>query len=266
MLPDLLNIGPVTIKTINVFLLLGLLISGFVFWRRGREEHYREDQLFDGFMLSAIGGFVAARIAYCLMHFSDFGFSLVAWLDVITRPGGIGLVGGIFAVIILVRYSQKQRWDAFEILDMWVSAAAMGLGIVSLGMFVAGTGLGSETSWPVGLPSPAGNGMNVWPVQLISSIYFFVLYKALLWAENHYRLFDWYKNGRSVAQTGFVSAIALMAFGAFELLVVAIKPSQWVVAGFPFDALVYALLLGLGFVLLLLRSGRLISKRKRSHG
>ena len=77
MFPVLLAIGPVVIKTVNLAFVLALLAGLFVFWRKGREEHYEEAMLFDGLLLSLLFGLVLARAAFIAMRFGEFGLNVM---------------------------------------------------------------------------------------------------------------------------------------------------------------------------------------------
>ena len=81
MFPILLSLHPLTIYTIGVFMLIAFLVSGYVFWRKGREEHYQEEELFDAFLLTTLWGAVWARIGFVIINFGNFGFAPLKWLD-----------------------------------------------------------------------------------------------------------------------------------------------------------------------------------------
>lgn len=252
MLPTIFSLGPITIKTLNVFLVLAFLISGFVFWKRGRADHYREDQLFDGFVISGVVGLVFARITFCLTQPGDWGG---AWqcLDVLSKPGWLGAVGLGVAGLSLIRFSRKQKWDVLAILDMWVIAVTAGLIVMSLGMFLSGVGWGSWLTWPV---------------PLISAGLFLLLFVFLGWTEQHYRLFGWYKQGRSVAQTGFVTAVAMIGASLISLLNLGFQFGVISSVVLVVNTTIYLSWLVTGLVLLLIRSGSMsrLSKKKPRHG
>lgn len=248
MLPTLLSLGPITIKTLNVFLVLAFLYSGFVFWRRGREDHYREDQLFDGFVISAVVGLVFARMAFCVFQPEELS---TGWqcIDLLSKPGWIGSVGLTMAGLTLLRFSKKQKWDPLAILDMWVTAMAAGMVVMSAGMFLSGSGWG---------------GLFNLPVPLLTAGLFAVLYRFLIWIERHYRLFTWYKQGRSVAQTGFVTAVAMIGASLILLIALGLQMGTLSVSALLVRVLVYVLWLILGIGLLFFRSGVVSRHVKKS--
>ena len=74
MYPTLLSIGPVSIQTAGIFSVLAFLFTGFYFWKKSREEHYNEIEIFDGFILATIFSFIVARAVYIILNFGQFIF------------------------------------------------------------------------------------------------------------------------------------------------------------------------------------------------
>jgi len=262
MLPTLLSLGPITIKTLNVFLVLAFLYSGFVFWRRGREDHYREDQLFDGFVISAVVGLVFARMAFCVFQPEELS---TGWqcIDLLSKPGWIGSVGLTMAGLTLIRFSKKQKWDPLAILDMWVTAMAAGMVVMSIGMFASGDGWGGVVNISFLANTLPITQFNL-PVPLLTAGLFWGFYRFLLWIEQHYRLFTWYKKGRSVAQTGFVTAVAMIGASLILLIALGLQMGTLSVSALLVRVLVYVLWLILGIGLLFFRSGVVSRHVKKS--
>lgn len=252
MLPTLFSLGPITIKTLNVFLVLAFLVSGFVFWKRGRADHYREDQLFDGFVIGGIVGLIFARMAFCLFQPGNLT-NVGQCIDMLTKPGWMGGVGLSIAGLALIRFSRKQKWDPLAILDMWVIAVSAGVAVMNMGMLVAGAG------WGIWL---------TWQVPLISAGMFLALFFFLGWTEQHYRLFSWYKHGRSVAQTGFVTAVALMVGSLIFLLALVLQMGVVSSTNMIVNVAIYLCWFGTGIILLLIRSGIIgrVLKKSPRHG
>lgn len=256
MLPILFQLGPFTIKTAALIALLSWLMMGFVFWRRGREEHYREDLLFDQFILASIFGLILGRVGFILLHPQVFGINANAWLDLGGYPGlSLGLAV-VAASWYLQRQAAKHKWDVFEILDLWAIALAVGLGGWHVGYFFSGEGVGHLTNLPWGLIFP-GQLEPHHPAQLYTAGFFFSLAAYLWWAEYHYRTFAWYRRGKKTAQTGFLISTLALFSGLFLLIRTLIQPASAVVWGVELDGWLYTVLAVVGLILLLRRSGRL---------
>ncbi len=223
MLETLFSVGPFSLQTFNLFLVAGFCCSAFLFWRRGREEHYQEDQLFDGFLISFLFGLLSARAAYILGHLSDMGSSIGAWFDLMGRPGLIGPVGLVIAGLVLFRFSARNKFDAFEIMDMWVSALSLGFAIVVWGLFFHRSGWGADL--PQFLQVIPGMTLK-FPIWLAGGLLFGGLYVWLARLEFRYRLISWYRNGHNVAQPGFLTAFALI-YGALALFLLTLFGVQF---------------------------------------
>lgn len=239
----------------SVIAVIALFLSAFVLWRKSREEHYSEDQVFDLFLLSSLLGVVGARVGYIVFNFNQFGFSLVAWLDIVSNAGFSGSIGLLAAGWYVARYALKKKWDRFEVLDFWMISVSLGLSIVSFGQFLDGSGAGYPTSLPIGITFP-GLFEAVHPVQLYHAAFFLALYVYLSRVELQYRNFQWYRSGKKSAQTGFLLSTAAIGSGIFFFLVSFLKPATVHIFDTNIDR-VFALVLFIGGLLVLYhRSGR----------
>ena len=80
-----------------------------------------------------------------------------------------------------------------------------------------------------------------------------------------YRLFNWYKAGKTTAQTGFLLGVFCMANGLFFSLKSFLMPPEFVIGGTRFDWILYLGLFFVGFGVLYARSRRIIRKRGVQH-
>lgn len=265
MFPTLFQIGAFEFPTSSIFSLLALFATAFVFWRKAREEHYREDKILDAYLVSIALGLLAGRVAYIVLHFSQFGWSVVSWLDYMANPGVTGLVVLLVAFWKLVSFAKQQKWDVFEVLDMWVQALSVGLIFIHLGHFFSGSYIGNETTLPIGVVFPSTIDAHH-PAQLYTVVFYILLSWYLAWVELKYRLFEWYKAGKTTAQTGFLFGVFCMANGFFFSLKSFLMPGELVVGGARLDWIVYLACIFVGFGVLFARSRRLFRKRGARHG
>lgn len=264
--PILFNLGPISINTVNVFLVLAFLLSGYVFWKRGRDEHYKEEIIFDGFLLSLIVGLISARVGFVLLNLDTFGFSFLKWIDIFAHPGLSGIVGLFAMGIYIYRFSRKNKWDGFEILDFWVSAMSLGLAVLHLGMFFDLNSYGIVTNLPIGVKFP-GSFEARHPLQLYYAGFYLLLFVYLQWAEFQYRTFEWYRFGKKTAQTGFLLAMAMITSGIVMIAFSFLKEAPDVLFGVNLEIIVGFLSFIFGIILLYVRSGReLPFFKKRQHG
>lgn len=191
----------------NALLILALLVAGFVFWKRGREEHFAEDVLLDAFLFSALGGLVAARIFFIIFHFSEFGWSVASWMNIFAHAGLNLPFGAVFALVFLVRSSKAQQWDILGILDMWLPGLAAGAAVQQLGVLLTGTSVQVQV------------GSFGVPLSIIAVIALALISRYLYWLEYRYRTFAWYKSSQDVAKTGFITGLGIASMSMLFLLI-----------------------------------------------
>ncbi|PIR59848.1 MAG: hypothetical protein COU68_03440 [Candidatus Pacebacteria bacterium CG10_big_fil_rev_8_21_14_0_10_45_6] len=262
MFPTLFSLGPFELRTATVCTVLAVLSTLYVFWRKGREEHYEERDLFDTFFLAGLVGLLVARASFILLHAADFGFTVSKWLDVGLYPGMIGKIGLFAATIVLLRQAKRHKWDLFEVLDFWILALSTGFVFLFLGFFFDGTGMGVPTSLPVGIIFPSVVEPHH-PVQLYAAIFFFGLSWYLWRVEKNYRMYRWYRASKTGAETGFLVGMFAVATGFFFTLLSVITPAELVFVGVGWDWLAFVFVLFFGFGVLFVRSGRTFGKRKQ---
>lgn len=255
MWPILFTLGPIELRTASVISVLGLFLSAFVFWRKGREEYYDEAELFDGFLLSVLVGTIAARLGFVLLHIYEFGRSFWLWFDVVSRPGMDLLIGGVAATLYLYRYARQQKWDAFEVLDFWSLTLSFGVGMFWLGMLAGGNGFGYPTNLPWGIVFPTVYEKHH-PTQLYAALLYFGLFYYLSKVEYVYRTFEWYKAKRKSAQSGFLISSFVIAYGLSLCVLSWLRPAQYMLGEWQLDIFVGLLLMLVGGGLMFSRSGR----------
>lgn len=263
MFPTLFALGPVVIKSLNVMLAIALIVGMFVFWRKGKEEHYDEMELFDGLFLGQLLGIVAARIVFILLNFNRFGLDIIAWVDVFSNPGFTLMVFFVVSGFYLYRFAVKKKWDAFEILDFWVLSVAVSQIFVWIGYFLEGIFFGTPTQLPWGVVFP-GVFEKHHPIQIYQLIFYLVLAWYLSWVEYRYRTFEWYRRGKNTAQTGFLLSVFMITNGFMYLVYSFITVPSMILYGVPVDSVLAALLLVVGLITLFLRSGRQLFSFKRN--
>jgi prolipoprotein diacylglyceryltransferase len=216
MFKTLVTLGSFQLKTQNVLQILALLAGAFVFWKRGREEHYSEARIMDAYLLSFLLGLLGGRAAFVILNWSKFGLNVVKWFNLIQYPGTQLIFGLISSTIYLFVFAQNNKWDAFEILDFWAQALVAALFWVNLGYFAEGVRFGQATNLPWGVVFP-GVFEKRHPIQLYYALFHLVFARYLYWLEYNYRTFEWYRGGKKTAQTGYLFATLLISYSLFSL-------------------------------------------------
>jgi phosphatidylglycerol:prolipoprotein diacylglycerol transferase len=255
MFETLFTIGSFQLKTTSLFQLIAFFNTALVMWRRAKEENYSEAEVFDGFLLSFLTGWLTGRIAYVIFAWERFGWDVIKWLNFVQYPGVQLLFALIGATVYFFYFSKKKKWDSFELLDWWAQAVTMGLIWINLGYFFAGTRFGHVTSLPWGIIFP-GVFERRHPIQLYFLLFHVVTFKYLHWLEYHYRTFEWYRSGKKTAQSGFLFAVFMISYAFFSLIIGFFHVPTLLVNNFVLDNILFILLLILGLYLLFLRTNR----------
>lgn len=255
MFPVLFSIGTFQFKTMSLFVLLAFFLASFIFWRKGREEHYAEADIFDGFLISTLLGAVVARAVFILFNFNIFGFHIVSWFSLGAYPGTNLIAGLAAAAFYMYAYATKNKWDQFEVLDFWVTSAALGLSVYYFGTFFDGSGYGFATNLPWGIVFTQLIDPHH-PVQLYFALFYTGLYFYLSKVEYSYRTFTWYRHGKKTAQTGFLTSAFLIIVSVVTFVMAFLKPATLEFMGINFDMVISGLLAVIGTSLLFNRSGR----------
>lgn len=258
MLPILFAIGSFSLKTIIVFIGVSLLTAAFVFWRKGREEHYNEFELMDCFLKALVVSIVVGRISYIFHNFPTLGMSPATWFDFFSHPGIHGLSAIVASMISIYKSAIANKWDAFELLDFWAIALAYGLSVIYFGLFLDGTYYGNRTNLPFGVLFP-GLVDKHHPLQLYLASFFTAISVFLSRIEYRYRTFEWYRAGKKAAQTGFLISVFIILLSLTMIMTNFLKPRN---AFLPYlDLAEYAVFLIVGIVMLLKRSGRTLGRK-----
>lgn len=255
MYPVLFSLGPIIISTYGVFLVIAFLVGAFVVWKKGREEHFEEEDLFDATLLSTFWGLVGARVVYVALHLTDFGINPVRILG-LTRFPGLSFFGALLGgVAALALYARAKKWDTFETLDLFVLGVTSGQIVGLLGAFLNGTGYGIRTALPWGISFPGVEGTRH-PTQLYMAfllVFVFVLLRKIFAA---YRTFEWYKGNAVTAVSGLAFFSYLVLWGMVGFLGALFTPGKIYWWGLPLQAWGAAAMILVGVSGVYIRSGR----------
>jgi prolipoprotein diacylglyceryltransferase len=169
----------------------------YFWWKMGRDEHWDEIALFDGFFLSTIVYLVVGRIGYVLLHISELG-TLYRSLALLAYPGINEAIGIAAAIIFMVLFARGHGWHEWKTLDALVVALAMMLVMGGLGAVLNG----SNPIWQA----------NVW--LLVWAIVTFALVSRV---RKNFRFYAWYKGQSSMAAEGLARLIFVFSVGIYYL-------------------------------------------------
>jgi len=246
MLPILLSLGPVKIYSYGVFLTIGLFLGIYFWWKMGRDEHFDEIALFDGFFLSLLVYFVVGRVGYVLTHMTELG-TLYRSLAILAYPGISSILGITGALIFIVMFARSHDWDNWKILDSTVVSLASILIFGGIGGLLNGTNPGYFASF--GLMYPGESVARI-PVDLWIILWSIITFSVVSRVRKNFRFYSWYKGESSTAQEGLASLFFVGLVGVYYVIVAWMRESIWKLGIVPIEFLIgLALIVVAGYVI-----------------
>lgn len=233
MLPILLSLGPVKIYSYGVLLTLGLFLGLYFWWKMGRDEHFDEIALFDGFFLSLLVYFVAGRAGYVLTHMSEVG-TLYRSLAILAYPGISSVIGIVAVIIFIIMFARSHDWDSWKVLDSVVVTLASVLIFSGIGGLMNGTNPGYPAQ--LGLVYP-GESITRIPVDLWIIVWALITFAIVSRVRKNFRFYAWYKGESSTAQEGLASLIFVGLVGVYYMGVAWMREPIWKVGIVPMELL-----------------------------
>ena len=183
MFPDLFSIGPLTIHSYGLFLVLGIIGGLLVALWFGRDQGIPASSIMDMGFIIILSSLIGSRLAYILMNIAYYKENPLDMI--IFWKGGLVFSGGLVAVVLaLAWYLKRHHLSIWKIGDLWAPSAAIGQGIGRLGCFFAGCCYGkpTEMGWGVIFTNPkslAPLNIPLHPTQLYGSLSGFIIFGVL---------------------------------------------------------------------------------------
>lgn len=210
MYPTVVHFGSFSLSSLVVAAGLGFVVGGFVFWRRLKNFGLSEESSLELYFRSLTTGLIGARLVYIFTHLTFFSTNLYRWFHFFRYPGfsfwgfGIGFMTG------LKLFSREQKFSYWRLADEVIFSLAWIGFFLSVGFFLVGRELGTQTSFFWGVYYP-GDMIRRHPVALIQAGLYAGLGAWVLWSERRWRFWRWYKSQKE----GFLvlSTIILASLG-----------------------------------------------------
>ena len=174
MYPELFSIGPITISSFGVMIVIAFLSVNFLlrkeFLNHGYKTEYADDMIFR----AAVGGILGAKIYFLIENYDiaidNIGGLWKIFYGILTLNSsliasgiqlfGSGLVflGGLIGGLLFVTYYIKKKSLSWLIMaDLIAPFIALGHGIGRIGCLLVGDDYGIPTSLPWGISFPNGS-------------------------------------------------------------------------------------------------------------
>jgi phosphatidylglycerol:prolipoprotein diacylglycerol transferase len=184
--PDLISIGPIRIRWYGLMYALGFLASYFLIskQKRARQLGLQGATLQNLIFYLALGLIIGARFGYILLYqYMNLGVYFRDPLEIIAVwHGGMsfhgGLVGALVSGILYCRWHHLPLW---EVGDVVIVTAPIGLLLGRLGNFINGELYGRPSTVPWAMVFPTGGPLPRHPSQLYEAALEGVLLFVILW-------------------------------------------------------------------------------------
>jgi phosphatidylglycerol:prolipoprotein diacylglycerol transferase len=156
MIPELLHLGPVHLRSYGAMMAIAFLVGTWLGMREARRLALDEDKLVNVILITLIASIFGARALYVIEHLGEFrrewGSVLALWQGGLTLYGGI--VAGTFAGLASAKRMGMPRW---VVADALTPSLALGTMFGRIGCFLNGCCYGHPTTLPWGVKFPPGS-------------------------------------------------------------------------------------------------------------
>lgn len=174
--PVIFTIGPFTIYSYGLMLVIGFLTGVSLAQSQARREHISPDLIFNLAFCVFIAGLVGARLLFIAQNIR---FYLRNPLEILMlQHGGLAIFGGLIAGMAAgLIYLKAQKAPVYKVMDVLAPAAALGQAFGRIGCFLNGCCYGKAAAGFC-LYSPPQEACLI-PTQLYSSLLLAVIFIIL---------------------------------------------------------------------------------------
>jgi phosphatidylglycerol:prolipoprotein diacylglycerol transferase len=221
--PDIIRIGPLAVRWYGMMYLIGF-VSSYLLVKyqikkqgqgdrgkgqsQGQGQEYSSDFLDSFYTYIILGLLIGARLGYVVFY--NLSFYIQHPLDVFAVwQGGLSFHGGLIGSVLAgVWCCKKFKKDPWQVSDLVIATAPIGLGLGRLGNFINGELYGRVTDVPWAMVFPNGGPLPRHPSQLYEFLLEGVVLFSLLWTlkDRGYR-------------PGVLTSIFVMMYGLFRIFV-----------------------------------------------
>jgi len=152
MMPYICKIGPFTVFSYGLMLVVAFVVAGFLAARHGRKEGFNPDEIFNFLFFVFIAGIIGCRILYVLYNLQ---FYMENPLEIfMLQHGGMAWFGGlILGSAAGFFYLKRKGLPVLKFLDLIIPFVALGQAIGRIGCFLNGCCFGKISEFGVYFPS-----------------------------------------------------------------------------------------------------------------
>jgi hypothetical protein len=229
----ILRINSMPVYGFGLLAVFSFLWGSFVFYKKAMESHFDDKLILDSVVLSAFWGFIIGRVAFAVLNIMTFWNHWTRLFLLSNYPGldRFGVIMGIaLGLWLCLRKVKGKFMDWFDLLVMGISAGTA--------VFFAGLAILAF----------------MWQFIVFAAVYLGIF--IYFWnIEGRYRTFDWYRNKKTSAKSGFIAGFSIAAWGVLFFV------EKILTKNFVWQAGVWAGVVFVGgLVLVYIRSGRTVAE------
>lgn len=210
--PVFLSLGPLQLRWYGLMYVIGFAAAALLVARQARRFGWQElEAHLDSLNLALIVGLVlGARLGY--VCFYNPGYYLAHPLEIpATWSGGMSFHGGCIGALLAGLWSSRRNGlDFWQVADLYVVTAPIGLFFGRIGNFINGELFGRVSTVPWAMIFPEGGPLPRHPSQLYESLCEGLLLFVLLWSL---KARPWARPARPFWPHGSMLACFLAAYG-----------------------------------------------------
>lgn len=176
MYPIICKLGPFTIYSYGLMVVLAFVASTFLLSRQAKQYGLNPDLIFNLSFIVLVSGITGARILYVILNLGHY-FNNPVEILILSR-GGLAWFGGLTSAIVSCAvYLKHKRLDVYRIFDLAIPYIALAQAIGRIGCFLNGCCFGRQ-SLRFGVYFPVHNAFLI-PTQLYSSLALLAIFIVL---------------------------------------------------------------------------------------
>jgi phosphatidylglycerol---prolipoprotein diacylglyceryl transferase len=179
--PTICTIGPFTIYSYGLMLVLAFITSASLLVGRAKQQNIDAETIFNFCFAVFVSGVVGARVFYVLQN---LGYYFKTPLEIIMlQHGGLSWFGGLMLGSITgIIYLKKKKLPVYRTLDFLIPYVALAQAIGRIGCLLNGCCFGKESE-TAGIYFEAHKAVLI-PTQIYSSLGLLAIYLVLRFMQN----------------------------------------------------------------------------------
>lgn len=148
MYPEICKLGPFTIYSYGLMLVLAFLVSSTLACIQAKRQNINPETIFNLSFIVFISGVIGARLFYIIENM-DYYIKNLLEIFMLQR-GGLSWFGGLLlGVFVGILYLKRKKIPVYKILDLVIPFVALGQAIGRIGCLLNGCCFGKESGFGI---------------------------------------------------------------------------------------------------------------------